>query len=105
MENTQNPHNQQHNPHRQQDNHQEEFKVSGDEIVKKIKEIIKAGNVRRIILKNEKGEVLMEIPLTFAVVGAVFAPVLAAVGALAALVTECSITVIKKDPHKADDEK
>jgi len=74
----------------------EEFKVAGDEIVKKIKEIIKAGNARRIILKNEKGEVLMEIPLTFAVVGTVFAPVLAAVGALAALLTECSITVIKR---------
>ena len=76
----------------------EEFKVSGDEIVKKIKDIIKAGNVRRIILKNEKGEILMEIPLTFAVVGTLLVPVLAAVGALAALMTECSITVIKKGP-------
>lgn len=76
---------------------QEEFKVSGDGVVQKIKEIIKAGNARRIILKNEQGQVLMEIPLTFAVVGTVFAPVLAAVGALAALVTECSITVIKKE--------
>jgi hypothetical protein len=55
----------------------EEFKVSGEDILKKVKEIIKAGNARRIILKNEKDEVLMEIPLTFAVVGAVFAPVLA----------------------------
>ncbi len=75
----------------------EEFKVHGDDIVKKIKEIIKAGNARRIILKNEKGEVLMEIPLTFAVVGTVFAPILAAVGALAALVSECSITVVRKE--------
>lgn len=74
----------------------EEFKVSGDGLLAKIKEIINAGNARRIILKNEKGEVLMEIPVTFALVGAVFAPVLAAVGALAALVSECSITVIKK---------
>jgi hypothetical protein len=77
--------------------HEEEFRVHGSEVVGKIKEIIKKGNARRIILKNEKGEVLMEIPLTFAVVGAVFAPVLAAVGALAALLTECSITVIRKD--------
>lgn len=76
---------------------QEEFKVSGDGLVQKIKEIIKAGNARRIILKNEQGHVLMEIPLTFAVVGTVFAPILAAVGAIAAMVTECSITVIKKE--------
>jgi hypothetical protein len=74
----------------------EEFTVSGDSLIKKIKDIIKAGNARRIILKNEQGEVLMEIPVTFAVVGTVFAPVLAAVGAIAALVTECTITVIKK---------
>lgn len=76
---------------------QEEFKVSGDTLVKKIKEIIKEGNARRIILKNEKQEVIMEIPLTFAVVGTVLAPILAAVGALAALITECSITVIRKE--------
>ncbi len=76
---------------------QEEFKVSGDEVIKKIKEIIKAGNARRIILKNEKGQILMEIPLTFAVVGTVLAPILAAVGAVAALVTECSITVVRKE--------
>lgn len=75
----------------------EEFKVSGEDIVKKIKEIIRSGNARRIILKNEKGEVLMEIPLTFAVVGTVLAPVLAAIGALAALVTECTITVVRKE--------
>lgn len=75
----------------------EEFTVKGDDIVKKIKEIIKAGNARRIILKNEKGEVLMEVPLTFAVVGTVLAPVLAAAGALTALVSECSITVVRKE--------
>lgn len=80
--------------------YKEEYKVSGDDIMKKVKEIIKAGNARRIILKNEKGESLMEIPLTFAVVGAVLAPVLAAVGALAALLTECTITVIRKEQDK-----
>ncbi len=74
---------------------QEEFKVSGDTLVKKIKEIIKAGNARKIILKNEQGHVIMEIPLTFAVIGTVVAPILAAVGALAAMMTECSVTVIK----------
>ncbi len=80
----------------QDTSHQEEFKVSGDGLVQKIKEIIKAGNARRIILKNEKGDVIMEIPLTIAVVGTVLAPVLAAVGALAALISECSIIVIKR---------
>lgn len=74
----------------------EEFKISGDEVVKKIKELIKEGNIRRIIIKNEKGNTLMEIPLTFAVVGAVIAPLLAAVGALAALVTKCTIIVERK---------
>jgi hypothetical protein len=74
----------------------EEFKVNGDEIVKKIKELIKEGNVRRIIIKNEKDETLVEIPLTIAVVGTFFAPVLAAVGALAALMTNCTIVVERK---------
>lgn len=81
----------------EENNHKkEEFKVSGDQIVGKIKELIKEGNVRRIIIKNEKGDSLMEIPLTFALVGAVLAPVLAAVGALAALVTNCTIIVERR---------
>lgn len=75
---------------------QEKFKVSGEEILKKVKEVIKAGNATRIILQNEKGETLMEIPLTFTVVGAVFAPMLAAVGALAGLLTNCTLIVEKK---------
>jgi hypothetical protein len=75
---------------------QEEFRVKGEEIIKKVKEIIKAGNARRIIIKNEKGQVLMEIPVTFAVVGAVLAPVLAAVGAIAGIVTNSTIIVEKK---------
>ena len=71
----------------------EEFKVRGHEVLGKVKELIKEGNVRRIIIKDEKGKSLMEIPVTFAVVGAVFAPVLAALGALAALLTKCTIEV------------
>lgn len=74
----------------------EQFKVYGHELLQKIKELIKEGNVRRIIIKNEKGKVMMEIPVTFAVVGTVFAPVLAAVGALAALLTKCTIEVERK---------
>lgn len=75
----------------------EEFKVSGEEVLKKIKEIIKAGNVRRIIIKNEKGEVLVEFPLTVGVIGAALLPVWAAIGAVAALVTKCTIVVEKRD--------
>jgi hypothetical protein len=78
------------------ENKTEEFKISGDEILKKVKEIINEGNARRIIIKNDKDEVIMEIPLTFAVVGTVLAPILAAVGALAALLTSCTIIVEKK---------
>ncbi|MCX6798042.1 MAG: DUF4342 domain-containing protein [Candidatus Falkowbacteria bacterium] len=72
------------------------FKVNGHEVLSKIKELIKEGNVRRIIIKNEKDEILMEIPLTAAVIGTVFAPILAAVGALAALMNKCTIEVEKK---------
>lgn len=74
----------------------EEFKVSGEEILKKVKEIIKEGNARKIILKNEKSESILEIPLTFVVVGAVLLPVLAAVGAIAGILTKCTLVVEKK---------
>ncbi|HEY5383146.1 MAG TPA: DUF4342 domain-containing protein [Candidatus Paceibacterota bacterium] len=75
----------------------EEFKVNGDEVIAKIKEIIKAGNARRIIIKNEEGKVIVELPLTIGAVGAIVAPALAAVGAIAALVTKCTIVVEKRD--------
>jgi DNA-binding Lrp family transcriptional regulator len=75
---------------------EEEFKVSGEELIARVKELIKEGNARRIIIKNEKGESLIEIPLTIGAVGALLAPVLAAVGAVAALVTKCTIVVVKK---------
>jgi hypothetical protein len=74
----------------------EEFKVSGEEVVQKVKELIKKGNARKIIIKNEKGRVIMEIPLTFGAVGAILLPVLAAVGAIAAVLTNCTVVVIKK---------
>ncbi len=74
----------------------EEFKIQGKELVDKVKALIKEGNVRRIIVKNKKGKSLMEIPVTIAVVGTVFAPVFAALGAMAALIGECSIGVEKR---------
>lgn len=75
----------------------EEFKVSGDDVVRKVKELVKAGNIRRIIIKNEEGKTLIEIPLTIGVVGALLLPVLAAVGAIAAIVTNCTIVVEKRE--------
>jgi len=71
----------------------ESFKVSGENLLKKVKELIAEGNVRRISIKDKKGKTLVELPLTLGVVGAVLVPVLAAVGAIAALVTECTISV------------
>ena len=72
---------------------EETFKIKGEKLLEKVKELVREGNVRRIIIKDKKGKVLVEFPLTLGVVGAVIAPVLAAIGAIAALVTECSITV------------
>jgi len=77
-------------------NKKEEFKVSGEDIFEKIKEIIKEGNARRIIIKNEDGESVAEFPLTVGAVGALVTPMLAAVGAIAALLTKCTIVVEKK---------
>ncbi len=76
----------------------EEFKVAGGEIINKVKDLIHQGNVRRIILKDEAGKTFLEIPLTIGVVGAVFAPVLAAIGAIAALVSNLTIVVEKTEP-------
>jgi hypothetical protein len=78
----------------------EEFKLNGGEIINKIKELIHEGNIRRIILKDEAGKTFLEIPLTVGLVGAAFAPILAAVGAIAALVTKMTIVVEKVDPAK-----
>lgn len=74
----------------------EEFNVNGDNLLKKVKELIREGNVRKITIKDKKGKVLIVFPLTVGVVGAVLAPVLAAVGAIAALIGECTISVERK---------
>jgi hypothetical protein len=71
----------------------EEFSIQGEQLLKKIKELIAEGNIRKITIKDKSGKELMTFPLTIGVVGAVFAPVLAAIGALAALVGECTISV------------
>jgi hypothetical protein len=75
----------------------EEFRLNGGEILNKVKEIIHQGTVRRIILKDENGKTFMEIPLTVGVVGAIVAPILAAVGAVAALASNLTIVVEKTE--------
>lgn len=71
----------------------EEYRLDGDEVIRKVKELIHEGNIRRLIIKNEDGKKLIEIPLTIGVVGAVLVPVWAAIGAIAAVVTSCTIEV------------
>ena len=80
----------------QSDKKTEEYSVKGDDLVAKIKGIINEGNIRRIIVKSEDDKTIVELPLTVGVVGAAFAPALAAVGAIAAVVTNCKIVVERK---------
>jgi hypothetical protein len=73
----------------------EEIKVSGQKLVETVEKLIHEGNVRRIIIRNEQGHTFIEIPITVAVVGVVFAPILAAVGALAAMAAHFTVVVEK----------
>ncbi len=74
----------------------EQFKVYGYELLGKVRELIKKGNIERLIIKNEKGKTVMEVPMTVAFVGAVAAPMIAAIGAVAALLNRCTLEVIRK---------
>jgi len=73
------------------------FTINGEHLLQKIKELIEEGNVRRITITEKSGKELMSFPLTVGVVGALFAPVLAAVGALAAIIGECTIAVEREE--------
>ena len=75
----------------------EEFRVDGEELLRKIKNLINEGNIRRVIIKDKDGKVVFEIPLTFGVVGALIAPQLAAIGAIAALLSEATVMVEKAE--------
>ena len=75
----------------------ESFSIEGEQLLKKVKELINEGNIRKITITDKHGKEMMSFPLTVGVVGAVIAPVLAAVGALAALIGECTITVEKEE--------
>jgi phage-related minor tail protein len=85
------------------ENFKEEFKVKSEEIIEKVKELIHEGNVRRLIIKDDEGKVYLEIPVTIGLIGVVLAPVLAAVGAVAAMVANLKIEVIREeDPGKGE---
>ena len=77
--------------------HTEEFKIDGEKLIAKIKELLHEGNIRKLIIKDKEGKVLMEIPMTFGMVGVLLAPQLAAIGAIAALVTEATLVVEKSE--------
>lgn len=83
----------QHQRKRRHPKKQESFEIKGEDLLKKVKELIREGNVRRITILNKEGKEIVVIPLTVGVVGAILVPPLAAVGAIAALVTECTIKV------------
>ena len=79
----------------------EEFSINGDELVAKVRQLVHEGNVRRLTIKNESGDTLIVIPLTIGVIGAALLPVFAAIGALAALATRCTIVVERAAPENA----
>ena len=78
----------------------EEFKVKGDQVVTKLKELLHEGNVRHIVIKNDEGRVLIEFPVSIGLAGALLLPVWAAVGAVAAMVTNCTIEVERTDEEE-----
>ena len=88
----------------QQSPRTQEFTVNGDEVVAKVKELIREGNIRRIIIKNEEGRTLLEVPLTLGLIGAALLPVLAAIGAAAALATRCTLVVERESAPPGGDE-
>jgi hypothetical protein len=75
----------------------EEFHVSGEQLVAQVKRLLHEGNVQRIVIRNEEGRTLIEIPLTVGIVGIVLIPVWAAIGAIAALVTDCTIIIERRE--------
>jgi hypothetical protein len=81
----------------------QEFTLNGDEVVAKVKELLHEGNIRRITIKNEEGRTMLEVPLTLGLIGAALLPVLAAIGAAAALATRCTIVVERETAQGADE--
>ncbi len=82
----------------------ESFSINGESIVKKVKELINEGNVTKITITNHDGKEIMSFPVTYGLVGLLMAPIFAAVGAAAALLTECTITVERKGDEPEEKE-
>lgn len=80
----------------------EEIQVFGRDLVGKVHDLIHEGNVRRIIVKDERGNTFVEIPVTVAAIGAVLSPVLAAIGAISALVAKFTIVIVRSEPKPAE---
>ena len=85
-------------------NYQDELQVMGEQLLSKVKELVNECNVSRIIIKDQSGHTILEIPLTIGVVGAILAPTLAAVGAIGALLAQCSIQVVRSETPSTPDE-
>ncbi len=77
-----------------------EFKVKGEELLKKVRDTVHEGNVRRIVIKDDKGNPYLELPLTLGVVGVFLAPVWAAIGALAAMASNFTVEIIRRDQEE-----
>ena len=75
----------------------EEFSVSADNLISRVKELIREGNITRIIVNDERGKTLLEIPATVGLMGALIAPWLAALGTIAALATRCTISIERRE--------
>jgi len=80
------------------ENFVEEVQVLGRDLVDKVRDLIHEGNVQRIVIKDESGNTFVEIPVTVAAVGAILAPILAAIGAISALVAKFTIVVVRSEP-------
>ena len=81
------------------DNFVEEVQVLGRDLVDKVRDLIHEGNVQRIVVKDEHGNTFVEIPVTVAAVGAILAPLLAAIGAISALVAKFTIVIVRSEPR------
>lgn len=80
----------------------ESYNISGENLLKKVKELIDEGNVRKVTIKDKHGKEFMSFPLTVGVVGALLAPIIAAVGAVAAMVGECTVAVEREEPKQSN---
>ena len=81
----------------------EEYAVKGEELMDQVRELIREGNVRRLTVTDPDDRTILDIPLTFGVVGALFAPFAAVIGMIAALVTDCTVTVVREETPDSDD--